>query len=68
VSSEPVRAEWLNTSQLKSTAARRFAEFCQQNFAATSNQAQFDAALYQEAAKLVIERLEQKASTSGDQG
>ncbi|WP_298609825.1 hypothetical protein [uncultured Thiothrix sp.] len=67
MSSEPVRAEWLNTSQLKSTAARRFAEFCQQNFAVVANQENFDANLYQEAAKLVIERLEQAANT-GDQG
>ena len=67
MSSEPVRAEWLSASQLKSTAARRFAEFCQQNFAATSTQDSFDASLYQEAAKLVIERLEQ-AATVGEQG
>ena len=67
MSSEPVRAEWLNTSQLKSMAARRFAEFCQQNFAATSNQPNFDAHLYQQAAQLVIERLEQ-AAAQGDQG
>jgi len=67
VSSEPVRAEWLHATQLKSTAARRFAEFCQQNFAAISNQANFDAELYQEAANLVIERLEQ-AATTGEQG
>lgn len=67
MSSEPARAEWLNVAQLKTTAARRFAEFCQQNFAAVSSQDNFDAELYQEAAKLVLERLEQAAST-GEQG
>ncbi|TXH70997.1 MAG: hypothetical protein E6Q85_07550 [Thiothrix sp.] len=67
MSSEPVRAEWLYTSQLTSAAARRFAEFCQQNFAVVSNQESFDASLYQEAAKLVIERLEQ-AAIKGEQG
>lgn len=63
MSSEPARAEWLNASQLKSTAARRFAEFCQQNFAVLSHQDNFDANLYQEAAKLVLERLERAAMT-----
>lgn len=67
MSSEPVRAEWLNAAQLTSTAARRFAEFCQQNFTVVSNQEHFDAELYQQAAKLVIERLEQAAAT-GEQG
>ncbi|MFZ1344962.1 hypothetical protein [Thiothrix eikelboomii] len=67
MSSEPVRAEWLSTTQLKSTAARHFAEFCQQNFAAVSNQAHFDPHLYKEAAQWVLERLEQ-ASSLGEQG
>lgn len=69
MSSEPVRAEWLLTTSLKSTAARHFAEFCQQNFAAVSSQPQFDAKLYQEAANWVIECLEQaQAATIGEQG
>lgn len=68
MSSEPVRIAWLNPAQLKSITARRFAEFCQQNFAATSNQPNFDAELYQEATKMVIERLEQQAAVPGDQG
>ncbi len=66
MSSEPVQAEWLNTTQLKSMAARRFAEFCQHNLTMAANQENFDAHLYQAAAKLVIERLEQAAT--GDQG
>lgn len=68
MSSEPVRAEWLPITQLKTTAARQFAEFCQQNFAAVSSQADFDAALYQEAAQWVLECLEQQAARPGEQG
>lgn len=67
MSSEPVRAEWLSITQLNSTAARHFAEFCQQNFAAVSNQVDFDPHLYQEAAQCVLERLEQAAKL-GEQG
>lgn len=66
MSSEPVQAEWLNAIPLKSKAARRFTEFCQQNLAVAAQQENFDLHLYREAVRLVIERLEH-AATTGEQ-
>lgn len=59
MSSDPMNTDWLDVSSLKSVAARRFAEFCQQDFAEQQTGADFDAELYREASRYIVERIEQ---------
>ena len=62
MSSESIQAEWLKPAQLKSTAARRFAEFCQEyDLAKQAQLEQEEVSLYFAAAQLVINRLEKMA-------
>ncbi len=65
MSSEALKTDWLNPASLKSAAARRFAEFCQQNLQTPSHAADADPGLSLEAARLVLERLEQRLPTGG---
>jgi phage terminase large subunit GpA-like protein len=48
----------LRPDQLKTAVARRFADFCLQDFAAHANADGFDPQVYADAASLVIARLE----------
>lgn len=48
----------LKPTELKTAAARRFVEFCLQDFPTYSKANGFDSTIYLDAAKLVIDRLE----------
>ncbi len=77
MSSEILNTDWRAPASLKTAAARRFAEFYQHYFAERQQDVDgvgFDADLYQEAARLVLSRLDRSAkpasassSVNGDQ-
>ena len=51
---------WLKEDELTTKVARRFAEFCEEDIEQRSNVDTFDAEVYEEAVKLVIDKLEEK--------
>lgn len=55
---EPDLAQVLAPVPLKTAAARRFMEFCQQDFQRRAHTDGFDPSVYADAVALVIERLE----------
>ena len=59
MSSDSLNTDWLDVKSFRSVAARRFAEFCQQDFKDKSQDQSFDATLYQDACRFILERLEQ---------
>ena len=56
---------WLKTDNL-SQVSKRFAEFCKHDIKQYENNNEFDAGVYQDAIKLVIDKLE-KTRQSGSQ-
>ncbi len=52
---------WLKTESVEG-ALRRFAEFCKDDIREQSQQADFDVDKYQEAVKLVLQKLDKKDS------
>jgi hypothetical protein len=56
----------VDADQLKTAAARRFAQFCLQDFPTHTNADGFDPVIYDDAAKLVISRLEAMRFEEGD--
>lgn len=58
MSSEVLRTDWFDPARLKTAAARRFVEFCQQKYPAPEDNPA-EQALYKDAVQLVLERLEQ---------
>lgn len=55
--SSELELRWLKTGELKG-AAKRFAEFCKQDVKTEVDQVDFDMAVYQDAIKLVLSRLD----------
>lgn len=55
----------LQPAELKTAAARRFADFCVQDFVQHSDVEGFDPEVYAGAARLVIERLEASRHNKG---
>lgn len=64
MSSESMNMDWLDQNNLKSVAARRFAEFCRQDIEAYDDPDDPDKALYQEASMLILHRIEK--AVTGD--
>ncbi|MGB0846262.1 MAG: hypothetical protein ACPGSM_06040 [Thiolinea sp.] len=64
MSSESMNMDWLDQNNLKSVAARRFAEFCQQDIEAYDDPDDPDKTLYQEASMLILQRIEK--AVTGD--
>ena len=55
---------WLKIDNVEG-AVQRFAKFCKEDIKEQSKQADFDLEKYQEAVKLVIEKLDKKESVKG---
>lgn len=66
MSSDSVHMDWLDANSFKSVAARRFAEFCQQDIEEYTAQDDPEKALYREAAQLILQRIENTISGDGD--
>ena len=58
MSSDSINTDWLDTKSLNSVAARRFAEFCQQDIQTYDDPEDPDNKLYHEAAFLMLKRIE----------
>ena len=59
--SAELELRWLKTESVEG-ALRRFAEFCKNDIREQSQQADFDLEKYQEAVKLVLQKLDKKES------
>lgn len=55
-------SDWLNSGDLKSATARRFAEFCKKDFQINNPADEAENRLYQEAAQMIIARIEELAA------
>ncbi len=49
---------WINDNQITTTIAQRFVEFCDEDIEQRANAEAFDADIYQDAMKLIIDRFE----------
>ena len=58
---------WLKEEGLTTKVAKRFAEFCEEDVEQRSNADTFDAEVYEEAVKLVIDRLEGNDDQQNDE-
>lgn len=59
---------WLNEDQLTTKIARRFAAFCDEDVEQQARMENFDAGIYEDAVRLVLERLESKRIYDKAQG
>lgn len=61
---------WLNEEELTSKIAKRFVAFCDEDIEQAASKDHFDASIYEDAMKLILERLEHPDSTGngGEQG
>jgi len=51
---------WINDDQITTKIAQRFVEFCDEDVEQRANAEHFDADIYQDAMKLIIDRFEGK--------